>query len=214
MFCCLVKYLTQNKVASVLNLFCPNEVQKKDIRQNLTNAGIQQIQTAIVITHSQMPKSTFDTKYTLKVITVEIKRQMNILEDQITSQFVVATLSNPQFNWDIPAKYLGTQKRSLKRWVSETYQRQINKKLSQEDHEILLKYVRQALHNGYNLCNKDLQLTIKAKLSYDYHWQSSYSAFTNAKRLCISETGQIVQLKKDPNRSTLIKQIASLLGIE
>ncbi|CAL5988078.1 Conserved_hypothetical protein [Hexamita inflata] len=160
-----------------------------------------------------MPASNFDTQLTLQVVKQQIYQQMCIEQEKITNDVILQQISNPQFNWDRPAKLLNTNKRSLKRWVSETYQRQINQKLTYQDQETLTKYVKQAYNNNYNLCNKDLQLTIKSKLIGQYHWQCFYTAFTNTKRQCIKNSTQINSSKNEENNK-IIEELKCILGFE
>ncbi|CAL5988150.1 Conserved_hypothetical protein [Hexamita inflata] len=160
-----------------------------------------------------MPHSILNTEFTLRVILSQIEKQLKIAENDITNDTIVQLLDDKKFNWTKPADILGIQKRSLKRWITETYQRQINKKVSKEDQQLLTGLITEAMKLGLNVCNKDLQLQMKSKLSDDYHWQSFYSAFSYSKRTATRVLEQSKPKTEDIDQRDLYHTLAQLLEV-
>ncbi|CAL6049491.1 Conserved_hypothetical protein [Hexamita inflata] len=129
-----------------------------------------------------MPASFINTDFAIQVIKKQMFYQFGCQENLIQPQHITTLLQNPIFNWDSVANLLSVSKQYVRRWVAETYQRMINKKMSLQDYIVLESNVLQKMNEGANLKSKVVQKEILDGLSYNYHWQIFYSNFSNAIR--------------------------------
>ncbi|CAL5988060.1 Conserved_hypothetical protein [Hexamita inflata] len=134
-----------------------------------------------------MPRSNFASEQAINALKLAISLQLGIQSEIISNETILMQLQNPQFNWNRPAESLNQSGKSLKRWVSESFQRQINQKLTPNDHFLLVQLVQTAINNNLNVYDRQIQVQIYKQLSKTYNWQVFYSAFTNAKQTCINK---------------------------
>ena len=100
-----------------------------------------------------MPHSTINSQHTIEVLKKYVQTLVKQEVDNDQLQHIL--LDNDCIvDWSVPAQQLGLTKRQLKRWYTETYQRQIHEKVSKQDAKLLQQIIIDRILNNQDYRSK------------------------------------------------------------
>lgn len=164
-------------------------------------------------TPQKMPHSTMNSQHTIEILKkyVQSLTKQEVDNDQLQR----ILLDNDRIiDWSVPAQQLGLTKRQLKRWYTETYQRQTHEKVSKQDAKLLQQMIIDRILNGQDYRSKPAQAEMHAMLSKKYEKFQFCTAYTNAKRLAQDKVAknQCSSLSQLTNESKSQSEMDELLG--